>query len=96
MKIKNLFVLLVLGSLLAACGGSPTANPTTTLDEKPTDEAEAPTSQPQSTTVLSEVACTVVSEQTQETIPFAEVQPDDWVQGPAMASVTIMEYGDFQ
>jgi hypothetical protein len=45
---------------------------------------------------LSEVACTVVSEQTQETIPFAEVQPDDWVQGPATASVTIMEYGDFQ
>jgi cyclophilin family peptidyl-prolyl cis-trans isomerase/protein-disulfide isomerase len=108
--IKRFFPLLALLALaLSACQGASPAtvanpyngNPTASSNLPPTlaatitppaDTAAAPAAVP--------VGCTVVSAQptpgpTQESL-FPSVSTTDWVRGPADASVTIVEYADFQ
>jgi cyclophilin family peptidyl-prolyl cis-trans isomerase/protein-disulfide isomerase len=95
-------VLLFLALGLAACqagqtqpGNAPTSGPTASV---------APTTKPTSRLATAEATsppgCTVVSPKptpgpTQESL-FPPVGDQDWVQGSPSATVTLVEYGDFQ
>lgn len=90
MSIKTpiLFILLV----LAACSQA-TPAPVTELRSTPTT-ALAPVAAPR------EPGCTVITSQanadpTQQS-PVPAVSANDWVKGPSDASLTIIEYSDFQ
>lgn len=81
---------------------SPTAQPSATASAATTQaptSSPAPSLEPAGTTSIPQ-GCTVVSPQptpgpTQQSI-FPPVSDKDWVQGPATASVTLLEYSDFQ
>ena len=110
--IKRVFFFVVILALaLSACqGASPGAN-SNAYDGNPTASATVPSSAPATTmpppaqpSVAPAAAvppgCTVVSAQptpgpTQESL-FPSVSASDWVRGPADASITIIEYADFQ
>lgn len=59
-----------------------------------------PTALPTEVATLPEFACTAVSSAEREgylaNSPFAPVSDADWVRGPADATVTLVEYSDFQ
>lgn len=81
--MKRLAWLMVITVLAVACSpqSAPDA-PTATTPPLPTEPAgpPAPTTAPQQIT------------REQVVLP----QPDDWVRGPDTASVTFIEWGDFQ
>jgi hypothetical protein len=94
-RIRMLPLLLFMAVFLAACRGSgeqaslaPTA---TTQAMLPPTWTPAPTARP---------GCTVVStsspENNQVMELLGEVNENDWVKGSQEASVTILEYSDFQ
>lgn len=83
--LRRLWIALFV--LLTACVGR---NPTTSTPVPPTNTVP-PTSRP---------GCTVISPMptpgpTQRSL-FPPVSDADWVRGPDTASITIIEYSDFQ
>jgi hypothetical protein len=87
--------LLLLGIILAACGGrAPVEEAATPV---PPTETAAPTSP---STAGFTTACTVVSAlptpSPEELSLFPPVSPDEHSLGPDSATVTIVEYSDFQ
>lgn len=92
MSIKTSFLLFLLILALAACspaqGVPPTARPATSTAAP---AVVAPKRQP---------GCTVVTRPSNsgptQPSPLPAVGPEDWVKGPADASLTIIEYSDFQ
>ena len=84
--------MLLLGLFLAACGGrSPVEEPT----PLPATDTPAPTS-----VATFTAACTVVSAlptaSPEELSLFPDITPDEHSLGPDSATVTIVEYSDFQ
>ena len=110
--VKKIFVLLVLVSIfLAACSSTPAGQPVEAVAENPGETEAIPTEIPPSPEMSpspdntqavnqAEANCTVVSRQPtpgpteQSLIP--PVSDEDWILGPDDASVTFIEYGDFQ
>ncbi len=105
MFIKTIFRVLtpILALGLAACSSAGT--PTTAEPAAPpaTEAAQLPSVSPSPTVVTAATntpGCSVVSEtfatEPPADSPFPPVSGSDWVQGPANATVTLVEYGDFQ
>lgn len=102
---------LVLAACQGANQPVQTTAPVAVAQETATQAQDAPASavppmttvepnQPVATQKASPPGCTVVSPQptagpTEQSL-FPPVSDSDWVQGPATAYVTIIEYGDFQ
>lgn len=86
--------LLLLGFLLAACGGR-----TPVVEEEPTPLPSTDTPVPASGASFT-TACTVVSAlptpSPEELSLFPDITPDEHSLGPENATVTIVEYSDFQ
>lgn len=105
MKKPSIIIILapLILTALAACQGqavSPQPAPTeaATPSLVPTIQAtlaEATPTQPE-----APAGCTAISPKPTpgptETSLFPPVSPDDWVKGPADASITLTEYSDFQ
>jgi hypothetical protein len=106
--LTPLLLLFVIG--LSACTGLATpvtivvtATPEATSAANPPTQPAGPTTAATSSGAIGPSApagCTVVSPQptagpTEQSL-FPPVQPTDWVRGPETASVTIMDYSDFQ
>jgi cyclophilin family peptidyl-prolyl cis-trans isomerase/protein-disulfide isomerase len=92
---KKWFLVILIGILLAACGGSAsTAEEPTPL---PATDTAVPPTQP---AVREMTACTVVSAlptpSPEELTLFPRVGADEHSLGPETAAVTIVEYSDFQ
>jgi cyclophilin family peptidyl-prolyl cis-trans isomerase/protein-disulfide isomerase len=89
MSMQKAIFLLPLALLLAACTAPGAAEPTATT-AAPIQEAE----------VAEPASCTAVaSEQRQAVLDSSPVPPitdEDWSRGPADATITILEYSDFQ
>lgn len=107
-----LITLLLLGLALAACGGqksqtaatqAPAGATAVAQAPETTEAASAPTDAAQSSTPEGSSAvtgCTVESQQptagpTEQSL-FPPVSEEDWTKGPATASITIIEYSDYQ
>lgn len=98
---KSYHIILLLSAMfLAGClpqsQVTPTVTPTATTYPAPTAVVTIPSLQ----AIQPESGCTVISQQptpgpTAESI-FPPVADTDWIRGPANASVTIIEYSDFQ
>jgi cyclophilin family peptidyl-prolyl cis-trans isomerase/protein-disulfide isomerase len=93
---KRWALFLLIGFLLAACGGgsAPTA-------EEPTPSPATNTAIPQTQPSVSAIsACTMVSAlptpSSEELSLFPQVGADDHILGAESAAVTIVEYSDFQ
>ncbi|KAA3642994.1 MAG: hypothetical protein DWQ07_20950 [Chloroflexi bacterium] len=92
MKKPQILGFALLALLLAACGGATTAAPEAEAIEPIVEEGPA-------TPITSKLAtCSAVSsiDLTDEESLFPEVTSEDWIHGPEDATVTIVEYGDFQ
>ena len=95
MKTPKILGFALLAILLTACNGAATALPTEAevvepiLEEEPVSVVKSP---PASCSAASGL---VFGDQAEES-HFEEVSSADWVQGPDDATVTIVEYGDFQ
>lgn len=91
--------LLVLAFAIAGCqGNAPTAAQIAATPSLPPIQATQPAVTATSTS--SPMGCTVISPKptlgpTQASL-FPPVGKEDWVQGPEDASVTLVEYSDFQ
>lgn len=90
-NLKNYIHLLILSSLalLAACGPGASIPTTTAL----------PTSEPSPTTIQESACQSIYLEPTpdaKESSLFPPVTENDNVVGPKDASMTLIEYGDFQ
>jgi PBP1b-binding outer membrane lipoprotein LpoB len=103
---KYLALVVLAALLLGACSG--TAEPTATdtpLQEPATATsrpvASAPTTEPtlapptETQTAQSPQEATALPAPTPDT-SFLNVRPGEWVRGPDDATVTIIEYSDFQ
>lgn len=111
-KILILFVLLALlltACNSANPGGEIiTLEPGETAPEAPADNAAGATAAPsgegdsggQTAAISAPAGCTVISlEPTPgptEQSAFPPIGPEDWVQGPSDATISFVEYGDFQ
>lgn len=104
MKYRISILIILLGLLFTACGGTNT--PTSDASETPQVEREAPPTQASTPTLLAPgdlqltTNCTVVSRSptpgpTEQSL-FAPVSEDDWIKGAEDAQVTFIEYSDFQ
>lgn len=104
MKYRILIFLILLGLLIAACGG--TSTPSSDVEPTVQVNPEVPPTQTAVPTVLTPddlqltTNCTVVSLRptpgpTEESL-FPPVGEDDWVKGAEDAQVTFIEYSDFQ
>jgi hypothetical protein len=107
MQKRFLTLLVLIPILLTSCisaSATPVVeSPTQTIEIIPTEKViKQPTSTPKGdegpqSVLLSE--CTVVSALPEPPAEFVElfsVNENDWVVGPEDASVTLIEYGDFQ
>jgi hypothetical protein len=99
MRLRNLVIFIFLALGLVGCKNSTSAEPTAT--EVPPEPTQVP--EPTSIPVIATrppATCTVVSmrpeDQENQESPFPAVSKDDWIEGPESASVTIIEYGDYQ
>ena len=102
--------ILMLAILMTACGGeSPTPSEQATVTETVTQPPAAPTEAPATSTEESpEVEtvsgpfgseCVLASSVPEPPAEFVErfgPKEDDWSIGPEDATITIIEYGDFQ
>lgn len=93
MKFKISLWFGLLGLLLAACGGAAETPATATSGALETDLDTEPTAFQSPPATCSAVGGLVLGE---EDSLFPEVSSSDWVRGPADATVTFVEYGDFQ
>jgi hypothetical protein len=95
--MRRIAVLLavLLGLLVSACAPADTPVPVptgTTAQATNTPQAEAtkrstkPIGQPEATKPVA----------TPDMVKVIKAQPDDWKRGPDGASITIIEWGDFQ
>ena len=109
---KLIVLLVILSVFLVACQSATTelpaaeptaespAEPDTASTELPPLPEVSPTLDTQQATEQAEANCTVVSRQPtpgpteQSLVP--SVSEEDWTHGPDDASVTFIEYGDFQ
>ncbi|MBM3144771.1 MAG: hypothetical protein FJ010_07335 [Chloroflexi bacterium] len=104
-------ILLIIPVLMAACGGeAPTRGAEATVQEAisapqathtKVPPTETPALVPEEESVPSGLVseCTIVSSPMDPESPFEEffaVTETDWVSGPETATLTIVEYGDFQ
>lgn len=92
MKKSPIFGFALLAMLLAACGGATPTAPETKASEPVIEE------EPAAIITSAAATCTAVSgvALTEEESLFPEVTSSDWINGPQDATVTIVEYGDFQ
>jgi len=108
--MKKIFILIILAVVLAACQSSaPAQTPVETSVAVSTatqakvsgaiQETSTPTSEP-TAQLTNPSGCTAISPKPTpgptEVSLFPPVGPDDWVDGPVDASVTLIEYSDFQ
>jgi len=108
---KSIVLLVILSVFLVACQSAATEIPPEPTSESPVEPDTASTELPplpevsatpdaEQATDQAEANCTVVSSQPtpgpteQSLVP--PVSDEDWVHGPDDASVTFIEYGDFQ
>ncbi len=100
--MRKLWLLLLLGALLAAMVGCNSANPITPESNVPTLPPTAAVAAPTvetaapSTPPPGSAACRVVPPIGVEIPNVPPVTEDDWVIGPADAPITFIEYADFQ
>ncbi len=92
----------VLALVTAACAGATTTTPEP-FAVTATEPAQRATPLPSPTAVPAAAdipGCSVVSEKIAPAppvdSPFPAVSDNDWAHGPTGASVTLVEYGDFQ
>ncbi len=101
-RLVVLFILILF--LLAACSGAeqtPVSEaPASKGESEPTTAAPTQTSAPEKAAVRGpQMECTLVSDQPEvpaELEAIFGVTEDDWVKGPDAATVTFVEYSDFQ
>ena len=88
--MKRIARLMAIGLLVAAaCAPQSATTPTPTA-------TSAPTSTPQPThTATATAAPTSAPQQITREMVF-QIQPGEWARGPQDATVTIIEWGDFQ
>ncbi len=90
-KVWFVLMLAALTVTVSGCGGGgATATPTTAPPPTPTPEP-VPTSVP-----TEESSCQTIPMMGQPINNLPPVTAEDWVRGPADASVTLIEYADFQ
>ena len=91
-RLLSLYGVLVLALALTACQ-SATPAPATAVATKP-PEAAATESKPDTTAALQPAGPTLACKPF--SLSFTEVTEKDWSTGAEKASVTILEYSDFQ
>ena len=91
-RLLSLFGVLALALALTACQGSTPASATAVATEPP--EAAATESKPDTTAALQPAGPTLACKPF--SLSFTEVTEKDWGTGAEKASVTILEYSDFQ
>lgn len=94
--------LIVVSLLVTACAGAaatPTATPSPPPSPSPAPSA-TPTEEPTRAAEAVSAGCTVNSllptPDPDATSPFPPVDEEDWIHGPEEATVTFLEYSDFQ
>jgi len=96
--MKKMFLLLLLASLLAACGqsvGEPTNAPATAVPatQPPAEEEEEQADNPPAAAPPAEAGSYIIASSVAEA---AQVRATDWAKGATDPLVSIIEYGDFQ
>jgi len=93
-RLFSLYGVLALALVLTACQGSTPTSATARATEPPQPTTAATESKPVTTADLQPagptLACKPIS------LSFTEVTEKDWGTGAEKASVTILEYSDFQ
>jgi PBP1b-binding outer membrane lipoprotein LpoB len=104
---KSIVLLVILSVFLVACQSAATEPPAEPAAESPVEPDTAgtelpplpevsPTPDTQQATDQAEANCTVVSRQPPAGSTEPLVTDNDWTQGPDDATVTFIEYSDFQ
>ena len=94
-------IIILAAAILTACGGSGqspinTAVPTAAPTQVPQPTAEVPTQIPTATATPISGGCMLTSILPEADPAFPPVTDSDWQSGPKDATVTILEYSDFQ
>lgn len=100
MRKVYLVLAFMMAIILAGCLPKAQATPTATATTKASPAATVVVRVPTQAAFLPAPGCTVITQKptpgpTQASI-FPPVSDTEWVEGPASAKVTIIEYADFQ
>ena len=93
-RLFSLYGVLALALVLTACQGSTPTSATATATEPPQPTTAATESKPDTTAALQPAGPTLACKPF--SLSFTEVTEKDWGTGAEKASVTILEYSDFQ
>jgi hypothetical protein len=95
-KLALLLLALFIGGMLFGCGSEPTTPPPSpTSRPSPTPVSESPTTAPTVDATAAPASCVADPfDPTESGVP--PVGEDDLVRGPSDASITFIEYADFQ